>query len=394
MDNKFDLDLALIPKELKILLQLIVTEADEQLNKEDFSQLDWNSFIELAIHHRIYPLLYSKLKNISTELIPNEVVQIISNKCKQNTFHMLFLSGEMEQINKLCNENRIPLLFLKGPVLAKELYGDLSLRTSSDLDVMIPIHKLGKMEELLQNSGYVKDEYIETVLSDWKWRHHHFTYIHPEKEVKVEVHWRLNPGPGKEPNFSELWERKSISILTKNELYFLGKEDLFLFLVSHGARHGWSRLRWLFDIDQIVKKDLNWIELHALLKKNHYLHLGGQALLLSSQLLNTEINEEMKFLTKGNRPKKLASEAIFYLERMVNLHTDPVPEEISEYHKRHLFTLMSNHQKIFYTISLLYPFPTDAKTLPLPKKLHFLYFPLRPVLCVWRKMNMKKHVLQ
>ena len=38
----------------------------------------------------------------------------------------------------------IPLLFLKGPVLAKELYGDLSLRTSSDLDVMIPIHKLGK----------------------------------------------------------------------------------------------------------------------------------------------------------------------------------------------------------------------------------------------------------
>ena len=141
---------------------------------------------------------------------------------------MLYLSGEMEQINKLCNENRIPLLFLKGPVLAKELYGDLSLRTSSDLDVMIPIHKLGKMEELLQNSGYVKDEYIETVLSDWKWRHHHFTYIHPEKEVKVEVHWRLNPGPGKEPSFSELWERKSISILTKNELYFLGKEDLFL----------------------------------------------------------------------------------------------------------------------------------------------------------------------
>ena len=49
----------------------------------------------------------------------------------------------MEQINKLCNENKIPLLFLKGPVLAKELYGDISLRTSSDLDILIPIHKLG-----------------------------------------------------------------------------------------------------------------------------------------------------------------------------------------------------------------------------------------------------------
>ena len=51
------------------------------------------------------------------------------------------------------------------------------------------------------------------------------------KKNKLEIHWRLNPGPGKEPNFSELWERKRISILTKNYLYFLGREDLFLFLV-------------------------------------------------------------------------------------------------------------------------------------------------------------------
>ena len=91
MDNKFDLDLALIPKELKILLQLIVTEEDEQLQtKKILVRMDWNSFIELAIHHRIYPLIYLKIKEHDrTELIPNEVVQIISNKCKQNTFQML-----------------------------------------------------------------------------------------------------------------------------------------------------------------------------------------------------------------------------------------------------------------------------------------------------------------
>ena len=73
----------------------------------------------------------------------------------------------------------------------------------------------------------MKDEYIETVLNDWKWRHHHFTYIHPEKEVKVEVHWRLNPGPGKEPILVNYGNRKSISMLTKNELYFLGKRRSF-----------------------------------------------------------------------------------------------------------------------------------------------------------------------
>ena len=52
--------------------------------------------------------------------------------------------------------------------------------------------------------------------------------------------------------------RKRISSLTSYPIYFLGREDLFLFLVSHGARHGWSRLRWLTDIDRLLKQELNW----------------------------------------------------------------------------------------------------------------------------------------
>ena len=207
----------------------------------------------------------------------------------------------------------------------------------------------------------------------------------------MEVHWRLNPGPAKEPHFDELWDRKRKSSLTNYPIYFLGREDLFLFLVSHGARHGWSRLRWLIDIHQIVKQKLDWKKLIKLLKKYHYLHVGGQALILSSQLLKTPLVEEMKPLLSGNTSRRLAQEAIFYLENMVNLHTDPVPESVAKYHKRHLFSLMSYQQKLFFIMSFLYPYPEDAKALPLPKYLHFLYFPLRPVLWAWRKT--RKHVL-
>ena len=80
--------------------------------------------------------------------------------------------------------------------------------------------------------------------------------FHPQKKIKLEVHWRLNPGPAKDQALMILWERKRISSLTSSPVYFLGREDLFLFLVSHGARHGWSRLRWLVDINQIVKQEL------------------------------------------------------------------------------------------------------------------------------------------
>ncbi|SCC44916.1 nucleotidyltransferase domain-containing protein [Bacillus mycoides] len=388
MEKDFGLNVEFMSKELKLLFAILKLQDDETVqiySNEWFSDIDWEVFLEQTVHHRVYPVIYQKLKQVDEELIPSHIVQTLNRKYKKNTFQMLYLSAEMERINKLCNENEIRMIFLKGPVLSQDLYGDISLRTSCDLDVLIPMQNLEKVEMLLLEQGYVKDDYIQTILNDWKWRHHHITFFHPTKQIKLEIHWRLNPGPGKEPGFEELWKRKRKSTLTSNSVYMLGEEDLFLFLVSHGARHGWSRLRWLVDIKKIVDQELNWSEIHKLMRKYQMLHLGGQALILAAQLLGVRLDERMMELVAKKRSKQLAQEALFYFKQMINLHTDPVPEEVFIYHSRYLFSLMSNQQKILYIMSQLYPYPIDAKTLPLPKFLHFLYFPLRPFLCLWRK---------
>jgi hypothetical protein len=388
MDNDFRLDLSHFPKELTLLLSLINMEKGESVlsnNKEWLGDIDWDRFLKLAWHHRVYPVLYSKLQKIKEACIPQHIIETLRKDYQKNTFQMLQLSAEMENICKRFSDSNIRTLNLKGPVLAADLYGDISLRTSGDLDILIPIHDLDHAEELLGRLGYVKDEYIQTVLNDWKWRHHHFTFFHSQKRIKLEIHWRLGPGPGKEPGFNELWGRKRISTITSNPTYYLGREDLFLFLVSHGARHGWSRLRWLTDIDQILKQNLDLANLLLLLKKNQLLHIGAQALILTSQLLHTTLTAEMKSILVEKRGMRLAQDALFYIYQMVNLHTDPVPEDVAKYHKRHLFSLMSNQHKVLFIMSFLYPYPEDIDTLSLPKRLHFLYFPLRPLLWAWRK---------
>ncbi|WP_394531617.1 Renal dipeptidase [Priestia aryabhattai] len=386
MDNILNLDR--MPKELKLILELL-KEANEQY-LEKYSEglcrdIDWNLFIKLTLHHRVYPAINFKIKMLDADVVPTYVVQFLNRQYKRNTFQMLRLSAEMETVSLLFSKHQIQTLFLKGPILAKCLYGDISLRTSSDLDFLIPIQDLAKAEDLLVSLGYEKDDYIHTVLNDWKWRHHHVTYIHPHTEIKLEIHWRLHPGPGKEPCFDELWKRKEKSSITSYPVYLLGTEDLFQFLVAHGARHGWSRLRWLIDIQQIVKRKIDWVKLYTLFTTYHNPYVGGQAIILASQLLNVRVEKKMKPLLISKRSQKLAQEAVFYLETMINLHTDPVPEYVSKYHSRHLFSLMSAQQKLFFTASLLHPYPEDAEMLPLPKKLHFLYFPLRPVLWAWRK---------
>nr|WP_084375022.1 nucleotidyltransferase family protein [Neobacillus soli] len=358
---------------------------ESKFKKVDFEDIDWDLFIQLSKHHRVFPLIYKRIKDLGENYIPASVLQELCRLYQKNIFRMLQLSGESEKISKLFSSYQISTLFLKGPVLAADLYGDVSLRTSSDLDILIPIEKLNQAEDILLNKGYIKDDYFLTVLNDWKWRHHHITFFHPQKKIKVEIHWRLNPGPAKEPKFDDLWKRKRVSTLTSQPIYTLGLEDLFLFLVSHGARHGWSRLRWLDDINKITESEINWAKTISILKKNHYYDVGGQALYLAFHLLNAKVPKDMNNIINRKRTKQLGLDTLFYIRQMVNLHTAPVTEEVSEYHKRHLFSLMSTKQRFFFILSFLYPYPEDAEFLPLPKVLHFLYFPMRPIIILLRK---------
>lgn len=377
-----------IPQELKLIITLLRDHAN--LNESSYRRINWERFLNLALHHRVFPLLYKALNTKDKErYIPQHVMQSLAQYYQHNTFRMLHLTGEIEVLSQCFSEHHIRLLYLKGPLLGHDLYGETSLRTSSDIDLLVPMDRLAVVEELLRGQGYEKDDYIKTVLNDWKWRHHHLTFFHPDKRIKLEVHWRLHPGPGREPTFEELWARRDRSNLLVHPLYTLGKADLFYFLSTHGARHGWSRLRWLIDIKQLMNQPVNSVDIYSILKEFNSLHIGGQSLILVSALFRENYRDKLLLSLMKGRSRKLAQDAIFYLESMINLHDEALPGHISRYHKRHLYNLMSTRQKIFFKLSYLYPYPEDAEILPLPYMLHFLYFPLRPILWVWRKS--KKH---
>ncbi|WHY55216.1 nucleotidyltransferase domain-containing protein [Peribacillus simplex] len=401
MDYNYNLNLSSLPKELRLLLEIVKAENDDGIStslKELLVGIDWELFLELARHHRVYPLIYSRLSKLEEKIIPDNIFEILFQEYKKNTFQMLKLSGEMERLGKFFSEKQIRLLFLKGPAIAADIYGDISLRTSKDLDILIPLTDLKRAEELLLNFGYIKKEEFPAIFNEWQWLNHHKTYFHPLMGIEIEIHWRLHPYPSKEPSFNELWERKRTSILTSTPIYFLGKQDLFLFLVVHGARHGWFRLRWLVDIDLIIRKGF------ISEKNNMYQpsHIIGQALILTSQLLKSPINGEMYSLTVGKRSRNLAKLTIRYIIEMGKLHINKSTEVPGEKYRyspistliyfknsiffdRVLFSMMGTLQKCFFIIRFLYPKPIDAMTLRLPKPLHLLYFPLRPFLWVWRK---------
>ena len=322
MDKHFNLNLEHFPKELRLILEIMKMENNNNIEKEMFSDINWEKFLELAIHHRVYPLIYSKVKKMHIEWIPHEVCHSLFREYQRNTFQMLHLSGEMEQVSKLFSENNLRILFIKGPAIAADLYGDISLRTSKDLDILIQLTDLERADALLLDLGYQRE--VDTIENfDEKRTKHDVQYYHPKKQIQLEIHWRLHPHPMNVPSFNDLWDRRRKSNLTSYPVYYFGVEDLFLYLVTHGCKHGWFRLRWLADIDQFIRIRMNGENNVTLLKKYANDHLGrrsdlfgGQALILANQLLDTPIDKVMNtFKIKGNS-RRLAQMCITYINEI------------------------------------------------------------------------------
>lgn len=376
-------------RELKLLISIITDGCDK--DKELLRNIQWGEFLDLTEHHRLFPIVYKKLKNQSLYPVPSQVLLTLEAWYKRNTFHMLHLCAEMEMVSRWFLEKEVECLFLKGPLLANEIYGNTSMRTSKDLDILIKLSDLEKVNQILLENGYTSDKYIRTVLDDWKWKNHHIEYTNADTGSCLEIHWRLNPGPGKEPSFKELWNRRRESPINQYPVYLLSLEDLLVYLVTHGARHGWFRLRWLVDISELRKKDVSYEKVDALIIKYDYDHLAGQAFLLSSALLKVEIPFEMKRFTFMKKSQKLALHSGEFIKSKENLHNEDLPKDIQTSYHSYLYSIKTLQQKYLSLLNAIFPVPEDMQILPLPKRLYFLYLPLRPFIWIWKKT--KRHIL-
>jgi hypothetical protein len=339
----------------------------------------------LVRHHRVYPVVASVLRQYADVPIPQQVLDTLKQMYYQNTLQMLQLTAEMERVCHALQQHDIRVIVLKGPVLAEGLYGDFSLRVSKDIDLLVSEDQFDQAEKIIEQMGYVSDLAIPRILNDVKRKTHNLGYTNAQKGVQIELHWRMDPNTIKEPTFSELWERRQSTKQTSQPIYFLGQEDLFSFLILHGARHGWFRLRWLSDIDRLARMEMDWTVIKEEFKQNENLYILGQAMQLVSDLFYSPLGAEHRSLMKNRRSQRLAIEAKNIIADILLKVDQPNSKDVEINYKFYFKLLMSKRQRWNQAMNKLYPSSHDAQLLPLPKWLHFLYFPLRPFLWAWRK---------
>jgi len=303
-------------------------------------------------------------------------VQIIAQ------FNLLCLS-ELAGLAELLRHASISFLPLKGPVLAQQLFGNIALRQFSDLDILVKRNDVGKSAEILMLRGYRLlvprknfSSYDLARLVPYLGSYH-IVFHHPEKNVTVELHWRLGAMDRQFPiEGSALWDNLASVDIGGTAFPTFASEDLILYLFIHGSKDQWKRLSWLADVAAFMKqyRDIDWEAVRTKAKKIGNLRPVLLGIFLANQKLEIPIPWAFKRDVARERVK---------LERMANqsllFRVDKARSGLSEI--RYLIGLRQGlSPKGRAVVEYVFvPRATTCNVLRLPPRLFPVYFFLRPV---------------
>jgi hypothetical protein len=346
------------------------------------SGLDTGKVLELGLKHKISPLLYCNLRCHPAGTFTNELMDKLSKRHQRNTqraLQTLRATHEMLRAGQDLN-----LVVLKGIDVAARAYRDLAARHVGDIDILVDPNHLDKTLAILKAQGWKLDrpEIFFTANRTVLLRSRHDWTLTRKGVPHLELHWRAMFNPFE---FSvKDWQKSAAHKDSNTGLPGLNNEDLLIYLCVHGAKHEWARLKWLFDLPNVLDThDLDWPQLWQRADRLGAGPAIQQGLLLAHRYCGIDLSPEIE---KGFRFAINPSEwkTIHTFQQDPGLWLEQPPG-----HPRLNQLLKARNMKIllWYCTTMLYPNVEDYRLLKLPSWLHPLYFPLRPVLWAIRRMQ-------
>lgn len=354
--------------------------------------LDWSYIFKIAGQNCVLPLVSWNLTRKFDELLSPEVKNSLDEYFQKHTRNNMFLTAKLLEVIKLFKSNNIPVLPFKGPLLAMQFYGNITLRSFGDLDVLVQMKHLEAAVKLLEQNDYEAINGINWLKkNDLDIVHHEIKFVHKENKVMVELHWKLSCSYFALPlDMHRLWndlETANFGGMKVNNLAF---NDLLIYLCLHGGRHRWERLSWICDINEMIssREDIDWEQITKQAKQ-----LGCEKILgLGLYLINEFFGRETPVLERqGNKDSELFKELTQQV-RVRLFSDDPNLEEVNNrvwFLERQLFHMklkqrlwdklkLHAYYNDYYLKQIFSPNKADKDLLRLPPWLSPLYYIARP----------------
>ena len=139
--------------EMGFLLACLRHRYDPASPIPDCAGINWNRCIELALRHRVGPMVYRQIVETGVP-VPEEARERLKDIYASNAARNMARLEEMRRLVGLFRDKSVPAMVLRGPVLAASVYGDLSLRQFSDLDLLVRSEDVPRISGILSSEGY------------------------------------------------------------------------------------------------------------------------------------------------------------------------------------------------------------------------------------------------
>jgi hypothetical protein len=352
----------------------------EQIHKLVAQPLDWPYLLSEAAENSIQPLLEKQLCAAVPDAIPPEYLAQLKSASRANTVRCLYLTAELNKILELFESQGIQSIPYKGPVLAQQAYGDMTLREFEDLDIILRQSDLPRAHEIILGQGYrAKFPWILSPGAAASLVPGEYNYSAIERRIMIELHTErtLRHFPVV-PYLDEFSQRLVTVELSGRDMRTFCPEDALPVLCIHGSKDFWERISWVADISELVQAHprLDWDAVGRRtesLRTQRMLHLG---LTLAARLLDAPLPREI--LQSASSDAAVAAVAGEVERRLLSREVIPVDAAGRFHFRRRLVPGAVAGWRYAIRLAVV-PAEEDWLMVRLPAQLAPLYTVLRPL---------------
>jgi hypothetical protein len=122
-----------------------------ELQARGVADLDFERLLEMCRHHEVTPLVYRALKRSGFEAATLEPFR--RDVEAETRWAFSFTQHTLALLRRFHDEG-VPVLSHKGVVLSHFLFGDVALRPTKDIDIIVPLSAYPKAKACLTSLGY------------------------------------------------------------------------------------------------------------------------------------------------------------------------------------------------------------------------------------------------
>jgi hypothetical protein len=269
------------------------------------SDLNWDVLLSGADQNAMMPLLDRQLRAVAADVVAPAQMMRVTEASRASALRCLNLTAALIELLRVFHAAEIVALPYKGPVLAAQAYGDVSLRQFDDVDVIVRHRDMAKAHEVMLGLGYAaKFPGLVSPQCNAFLVPGEYKYYSETRAAIVELHTELTLRHFPEaPNLNGFFSRSATVDLGGHDVRTFSPEDALLAICVHGSKDLWGRISWIADVSELIQAQpgLDWRKVcrrTESLRVQRMLHVG---LILAARILDAALPDEIATEVKEDR---------------------------------------------------------------------------------------------